>query len=449
MSKINSNTKKYDNPTFLEVSELLSKGETTEELKKYWASKFYDILNSKKFEINAQTISILSRQDTIFKPITPMGGINLIQHIRKGEKDINESDFQTTVEISIRMLDSLIEIINFHPEAKRIVSEYRKIGIGINDIDEYLLGLNNLQRVERINYLGNLFSNSAYRSSESLAEEKGVCESWEEIKQYIKPKPFEYWYNIETGEIRSGTEISQDFSKSQIVESKFEIVPRRNSHILILPSTDDWKTWSDREIPYIDKNKEKNNATIQKNKTDSTNLTNKVLNNKTAVKPELVEIESIVPNIEKSFDEKVDNEIAVPKQNQTKPIDETIPSLTYTEEKKPETVSSNLLRMQIKLENDLIFNNNSFGVLKLYIKDNKYDKLVIEDTNLNDTEFKNIEMYIKLLNLVLQTNQNTNLVTNLFASYDENNPNSVMNVFFINITNLIKTANKLIETLVK
>lgn len=225
--------------------QLVSGKEPTTELQIYWQQRFEEIVKDRLFTISAQTLQLLDENRLIDKPTTPIGSINIIKHL-DGNNNVKEYELQNTIEAVVRLLDGFLEVINFAPGARNLVSEYRKIGVSLENLTEYL-DLHRDQKPEAVvDTLGSLISNCCYRASESVAEEKGHCLKWDQIKQQIRPKSFEYWYNTETGEIKNGLEISQSFNQQSIRDSNFEIVPRRNSHILLYPSDELWQKWSDR-----------------------------------------------------------------------------------------------------------------------------------------------------------------------------------------------------------
>jgi hypothetical protein len=235
-------------PAQLELIKLASSTENTPELKKYWERRYQEILDQKLFFLNNKTEEIVTKNQElqINSPFTTFGELILTNHLDQ-QNELDRSKLQRTIETSVRLLDSLLDCINFTPEAKKVVQSYRKIALGIADFREYLKIVNPSSELEEIDNLGSFISSNAYRSSESLAEEKGSCGSWSNIKKSLRPKSFEYWYNVENGEIKNGLEISEEWDQKSIQQSKFEIVPRRNSHLLSYPPNYEWQIWGDRE----------------------------------------------------------------------------------------------------------------------------------------------------------------------------------------------------------
>ncbi len=232
--------------TMHEILQSAAKTENTPELQLYWEKRFRDLVEKGFFKISEKTISLLNNQAAVGKPATPFGDIVLSKHLDQNNS-LDELSLQATVETSVRLLDSLLEIINFTEEAKNIVTQYRKIGLGLADFKEYIDLRNTTSELDEIDYIGSLISSSSYRASETLAEEKGVCMNWNKIEHHLRPKSFEYWYDVETGEVRSGLEMSEDYDLETVVNSRFVIVPRRNSNILLFPTDLEWQIWSDRD----------------------------------------------------------------------------------------------------------------------------------------------------------------------------------------------------------
>jgi hypothetical protein len=234
----------YEN--LAQIITLAASTENTPELQIYWEKRYQDLLDRELFKISSKTLTLLSESEQVSKPATPFGDIVLVNHLDKN-KSLDELTLQTTLESAVRFLDSLVDKIDFTSEAKSIVNQYRKIGLGLYDFKDYVSAKKSMSDLDEIDYIGSLVSSGSYRASESLAEEKGVCLNWNKIKRHLRPKSFEYWYEINTGEVKSGLEISEDFDQESIKTSNFEIIPRRNSNILLFPADLEWQIWSDRD----------------------------------------------------------------------------------------------------------------------------------------------------------------------------------------------------------
>jgi hypothetical protein len=229
-----------------QIIKLAASTENTPELQSYWEKRYQDLLDRQLFKISEKTIALLADKEQITKPATPFGDIVLVNHLDKNQA-LDELILQSTLESSVRLLDSLVDKIQFTPSAKFIVAQYRKIGLGLFDFQEYLGSRKSSSDLDEIDYVGSLVSNGSYRASESLAEEKGVCLNWSKVHKHLRPKSFEYWYQLDSADVKTGLEMSEDFDQDSILASNFEIIPRRNSNILLFPIDLEWQIWSDRD----------------------------------------------------------------------------------------------------------------------------------------------------------------------------------------------------------
>lgn len=243
---INNNSNFYQD----KVNQLLAKVAKTEptvELELYWQKRYQEIVDNLSFNLSEHTVDMVF-ETIVTRPSTPSGLIN-IEQILDDKNQVKESSLQNIVETSVRLLDAILDIINFDESARQTVKEFRKIAIGIENLESYLTIPEMF--IDQVDYLGEIISNSVYRSSESLAEEKGACQRWEDIKNEINPKSFEYWFNPDSGEIRTSLEIQEYVTNSPESYSKivneFEIVARRGSHLLLYPDKPEWSKWSDRK----------------------------------------------------------------------------------------------------------------------------------------------------------------------------------------------------------
>jgi hypothetical protein len=235
------------NEKLAQIIKLSASSENTAELKLYWEKRYEEMFSRSLFNLSSKTIEMVLQQDVLSKPTTPFGDIILLSHL-DNNKMLEETTLQSTVETAVRFLDGLLDGIKFTPDAKNTINQYRKIGIGIVDFKQYLESRGSVSDLDEIDYIGNLISSNAYRASESLAEEKGVCQGWDEIKVHVRPKSFEYWYDRDTGEIKNGLEINEIYTQESIKNTKYQIIPRRNSNILLLPPDLEWQIWADRDV---------------------------------------------------------------------------------------------------------------------------------------------------------------------------------------------------------
>lgn len=234
------------NEKLTQILKLAASSENTTELKMYWEKRYEEMFSRNLFSLSNKTVDIIAQQEILTKPTTPFGDIILLSHLDKNQI-LEETSLQSTVETAVRFLDGLLDGINFNADAKNIINQYRKIGIGIADFKQYLDKLKTVSDLDEIDHIGNLISSNSYRASESLAEEKGVCQAWDKIKRHLRPKSFEYWYDSETGEIKNGLEMSEIYTLDSVKSTKYEVIPRRNSNILLFPPDLEWQIWTDRD----------------------------------------------------------------------------------------------------------------------------------------------------------------------------------------------------------
>lgn len=256
--------------------------ENTEQLKTFWLKKYTELTENNYFVLSPKTIELAVEKEVI-RPATPFGDLVLMTHLDE-TGEINENLLQNNIEVAVRLLDACLDVIAFDKNSIKVINQYRKIGLGIADFGQYYKNLkrenNQTSEAEEIEYIGNLISNNAYRSSESLSEEKGICQNWDNIKKILRDKPFEYWYNTENGDIKTSSEMVANFDQNRVEASDFEIVPRRNSHIMLLPAIDEWQVWSDRSSMTISQltnnsnNLDKNSSGNLDNSIQKTNLSN-------------------------------------------------------------------------------------------------------------------------------------------------------------------------------
>ena len=232
--------------TEAELAKHIASTENSSELANYWQQRYEKFFKTKLFVVHDKTIESVLSKIQVSSPITPFGHLDLPKFVSKN-RSVDEVNIQSTMETAIRFLDSVLDIINFTPDAKKIVMGYRKIGIGVANFEQYLELRGSTSEIDEIDYLGNMISSTAFRTSENLAEEKGICVNWDDISRTIRPKSFEYWYNENTGEMKNGLDINEDFTPQTIALSYFWIIPRRNSNILLYPNDIEWQIWADRD----------------------------------------------------------------------------------------------------------------------------------------------------------------------------------------------------------
>ena len=226
--------------------EKLASFEATEDLSKYWAERYQEVLEKGLFILSDKTKILLSSNEIVDSPATPYGDLVLVKHLDKNN-NLDEILLQSTIETVVRLLDVSLEVIPFSENAYQMVSKYRKIALGISDFNLYLDKKEYTSQIQEVDFLGHFISHHSYRVSEGLAEEKGVGGLWSKITKHLRPKAFEYWINTETLETKTGLELSETLDQELINQSNFTIIPRRNSHILLFPPDLEWQIWSDRD----------------------------------------------------------------------------------------------------------------------------------------------------------------------------------------------------------
>ncbi len=280
---------------YLKAVQVSSSSENTPELANYWQSRYTNLLEKDLFRVSSKTIDLV-KLDELTRPATTFGELVLVNHLDKNGQ-LDEAALQTSIETAVRFLDGFLDTLNFNSQAKATVATYRKIGLGIADFKEYLSKRSNSSELDETDYLGNLISSATYRASESLAEEKGVCHGWDKVRKHLRPKSFEYWYDIETGDVKNGLEMSEDFSEDTIMASRYEIVPRRNVSLLLFPPDLEWQIWSDRDdtaaktemvnVPEIIDNKNNQNSNLVQKSDLNQNLIQNEIVEEVVVQPDL------------------------------------------------------------------------------------------------------------------------------------------------------------------
>jgi pterin-4a-carbinolamine dehydratase len=225
----------------------VSDTENTPELSSYWLERYRTLLGKGKFALNVKTYELLiASGDATSKPVTPFGDIVVSKHLT-AQGELDKVSLQASIETSVRFLDACLDAINFTPEAKHLISQYRKIGIGIKEYEDYVQSQQKEAEIGSIDELGEMMSSVAYRASETLAFEKGACKNWSQIDQHLRPKSFELWKHDEQDAVKTGLALSDEFDEESIKKSLYHIIPRRNSHVLLFPEDLEWQLWSDRD----------------------------------------------------------------------------------------------------------------------------------------------------------------------------------------------------------
>jgi hypothetical protein len=276
------------------ILERVIKSESTIELELYWLKRYTEIISENLFTLAENTVK-LAFEETVSKPSTPSGSI-VIANLIDENKQIDEFKLQNTIETSVRLLDGIINIIAFDARSKEVVGQYRKIALGVVDYEEFIAQ----NPEEKIEYLCDQISNSTYRTSETLSEEKGQCLGWNSIKKELSAKKYEYWYNLDTGEIKSSfdvlAELKTEEDYAELLMNNTEIVPRRNSHILYYPNGAGWDEWSDRVSVELPEFIVKETAVVNNVPPTHPNPSQEGLN-EDPVLPDTIAIEDLIPAI--------------------------------------------------------------------------------------------------------------------------------------------------------
>ncbi len=159
-----------------------------------------------------------------------------VQQDASGAVTVDWEDLAETVAIAIRFLDNVLSVSEFAtPDQKHNVRNvFRQLGLGIMGWADYLklarIPYDSPEHLEEIDRWGSWIAHYSYRASEALAEEKGACGIWEQIKEVQTGNAFERWIDSE-GNQYTGTEAlatnRQDLTQ----------VPRRNSTVLSIAPT--------------------------------------------------------------------------------------------------------------------------------------------------------------------------------------------------------------------
>ena len=299
-----------DEKKLQDIFQKIAQTETTSELRDYWLDQYKSVTNQEILILDQSTIDFFKVQE-IAKPVTPIASINLDKLVNNGVVD--EVLMQQNVEVAVRLLDSSLDALNFSDEVQDLIGQFRKIGVKLINYEKYLGDELSKTYKDKFENLGSAFSNACYRSSESLAEEKGVCLDWDNLKFQLRPKAFEYWYNMETGEIHNGLEVYEDYTPQTVRNSPFEVVPRRNSHIIILPNNPEWSIWSDREINNNDAKLNtitKSQDNLSSVQIDEVPLSDPSLRSINNVQPETIPFDQVLPNIIDSSNQQAQSKLS-------------------------------------------------------------------------------------------------------------------------------------------
>ncbi len=159
-----------------------------------------------------------------------------VQQDASGAVTVDWQDLAETVAIAIRFLDNVLSVSEFAtPDQKHNVRNvFRQLGLGIMGWADYLklarIPYDSPEHLEEIDRWGSWIAHYSYRASEALAEEKGACGIWEQIKEVQTGNAFERWIDSE-GNQYTGTE-ALTANRQDLTQ-----VPRRNSTVLSIAPT--------------------------------------------------------------------------------------------------------------------------------------------------------------------------------------------------------------------
>lgn len=233
-----------------EIVVLAANTEKTPELVDFWLFKYQEtFIKNHDFFLHERTIQAIS-SPFLSEPFSPAGEINIHKHFDFQTLSFNVAALQEIIFTSIRFLDAVLDIIPFDEQSKKEVEKVRKIGLGIKNLSEFEEKIHqDFQEKENtiLNNLGAILSDFSYRASEALAEEKGECANWNDIKYNIENKSFTRWFT-ENNDIFDGEYIFQNYTKDSVKLANVQQIARRNSNLIVLNNRNIWQKWRDRTV---------------------------------------------------------------------------------------------------------------------------------------------------------------------------------------------------------
>jgi hypothetical protein len=210
----------------------LVREENTAELAKYWAKKYEYIFEQNYAKLTENTEEIITQKS--IATYIPSAKINIQNHL-KNDKTINEDLLINTIEVMIRLLDSIVSFLA--EQGFDDVLQYRNISLELDGVEQF-------QAMEGdVEYLAGLIGETAYRASEFIADEKGLFEGYKDVKNTIRKNTFDSWLQVD-GSIRS-----VDFNEKEIEKLKVNhdltLVQRRNYNLLNFKNIVSMQQWSD------------------------------------------------------------------------------------------------------------------------------------------------------------------------------------------------------------
>jgi hypothetical protein len=210
----------------------LLREENTTELAKYWAKKYEYIFEQNYAKLTENTEEIITQKS--IATYIPSARINIQNHLKE-DKSINEDLLINTIEVMVRLLDSIVSFLA--EQGFDDVLQYRNISLELDGVEQF-------QAMDGdVEYLAGLVGETAYRASEFIADEKGTFEGYRDVKNSIRKNIFDSWLQAD-GSIRS-----VDFDDKEIEKLKethdLTLVQRRNYNLLNFKQIVSMQQWSD------------------------------------------------------------------------------------------------------------------------------------------------------------------------------------------------------------
>ena len=226
--------------------QVASSREPTPELASFWSAKYRELYLQKVFFLDQATEELVAREIPVKEYVEPRGYVNLGEHIVGGRLD--EEKLTRTVAVATRYLDDLIDTLEFSERAQKVAENYRAIKLSVQGLERYLDQVRPLSEHAEIQKVAEHLARAAYRASESLAEEKGTCTSWQKYRKPPRIKVFDLLYNEETDEVEDALRVGLE---TNLEASPWEVYQRRNLTLLDLPKNTSWEGWDDYAEPKI------------------------------------------------------------------------------------------------------------------------------------------------------------------------------------------------------
>jgi hypothetical protein len=210
----------------------LVREENTAELAKYWAKKYEYIFEQNYAKLTENTEEIITQKS--IATYVPSARINIQNHL-KDDKSINEDLLINTIEVMVRLLDSIVSFLA--EQGFDDVLKFRNIALELEGVEQF-------QAMEGdVEYLAGLVGETAYRASEFIADEKGTFEGYKDVKNTIRKNIFDSWLHAD-GSIRSVNFDDKEIEKLKETHD-LTLVQRRNYNLLNFQNIVSMQQWSD------------------------------------------------------------------------------------------------------------------------------------------------------------------------------------------------------------